>query len=127
MNLAALPAGCGAFSTRRPCRFRNRRIERFLWRSVRVYRLIAEFIVRIADLAEAEGRLLRRAVARLGMGLSLIVVASALVLLGAGLLLAGAWIAIGQQIGPAWASAITGGMALVLAGAALFTSVRLGR
>ena len=92
-----------------------------------MYRHIAEFVVRIADLAEAEGRLLRRSAARLGLGLAFIAVAAGLVFLGAALLLAGVWIGIGQAIGPVWASAITGGLALLLAASALFAAVRLTR
>jgi protein-S-isoprenylcysteine O-methyltransferase Ste14 len=72
--------------------------------------------VRIADLLEAEGRAARRAVERLGKGLSLVVVAAALVLVGSLLVFTGVFLALGERIGQAGAAAVTGAIALAVAG-----------
>lgn len=76
-------------------------------------------------MVEAEGRAARRAIERLGLGLSLTVVASVLILLGCLLVLTGLWLGLGRQIGPEWASAITGVLMLALAGGLLWWARRL--
>lgn len=82
--------------------------------------------MRIADLLEAEGRAARRAIEKLGMGLSLVVVASALVLLGSLLVLTGIWLGLGETaLGQAGASAITGVLTLGVAGGLFWWSSRL--
>jgi hypothetical protein len=83
--------------------------------------------VRIADLLEAEGRSARQAIERLGMSLSLIVVASVLVLAGCVLLLGGALIGLEREIGPAGAAAITGVITLAVAGALFWWSTRVNK
>lgn len=84
-----------------------------------MYRRMSELIVRVADLCEAEGRLLRTVVARVGLGISLMVVAALLLAAGAGLVLTAVWLISDQSLGPAWASAITGVITLTLAGGLL--------
>jgi hypothetical protein len=83
--------------------------------------------VRIADLLEAEGRSARKAVERLGMSLSLIVVAAVLVLAGCVLLLGGALIGLEREIGPAGAAAITGVITLGVAGGLFWWSSRISK
>ena len=80
---------------------------------------VSELLVKTANLAEAEGRQLRHAVGRLGIGLSFSLVAALLLLGGSSLLLAAIWIALTSSIGPAWASAITGLLAVGLGVGAL--------
>jgi protein-S-isoprenylcysteine O-methyltransferase Ste14 len=86
---------------------------------------ISEFIVRLFDLIEAEGRAVRRSIERLGLGLSLTVVAAVLILLGCLLVLTGVWLGLGKEIGEAWASAITGVLMLALAGGVLWWAGRM--
>jgi hypothetical protein len=71
-------------------------------------RHVSELLVKTANLAEAEGRELRRAVGRLGIGLSFSLVAALLLLAGSSMVLAAIWIGLNSSIGPAWSSAITG-------------------
>lgn len=92
-----------------------------------MYRQLSELVVRIADLAEAEGRVLRRVAGRLGLGLSLTLVAAVLLLAGAGLLLAALWLGLDGPLGHAGASAITGAAALVVAVGVLWFASRLSR
>ncbi len=88
---------------------------------------VAELIVRVTELAEAEGRDLRKVVGRLMAGLAFALVASGLGLVGAALLLAGLWLALADSINRAAASAITGAVAVALAYAALKLCERCSR
>jgi len=82
--------------------------------------------VRIADLLEAEGRAARRAVEKLGIGLSLVVVASALVLAGCLLVFAGLLLGLkSTTLGWPGAAAITGVTTLGVAGGLFWWSTRL--
>lgn len=83
--------------------------------------------MRVADLVEAEGRTLRRAAAKLGLGLALTVTAALLLFVGSAGLLAGLWLGLRAAVHPAWASVITGVVALSLAGIFLFVASRLSR
>lgn len=83
--------------------------------------------MRVADLLEAEGRLARRAIERLGLSLSLIVVAAVLALAGCVLVLGGVLIGLERQIGPAGAAAITGAVTLLVAGGIFFYASRMNR
>jgi protein-S-isoprenylcysteine O-methyltransferase Ste14 len=88
--------------------------------------VLTELIVRIADLLEAEGRAARRAIERLGMGLSLTVVAAVLVLVGCLLVLTGLWLGLGNTgMGEAGASAITGVLTLGVAGGLFWWASKL--
>jgi hypothetical protein len=90
-----------------------------------MYKHISELIVRVADLVEAEGRLLRKVVARMGLSLSLTMAAAALVLVGGVLLLAALWLAVAKPLGPALASVVSGIAALLLALGLLLIAARL--
>ncbi|MFO0832300.1 MAG: hypothetical protein U0637_10745 [Phycisphaerales bacterium] len=85
---------------------------------------IAELVVRVADLVEAEGRDLRRVIGRLGAGLSFSMLSSGLFLGGCSLVLAGLWMLLEQKVGPAWASVTTGVIALCLGFGALKVAER---
>ncbi len=71
-------------------------------------RHVSELLVKTANLAEAEGRTLRRAVGRLGIGLSFSLVAALLLLAGSSMVMVAIWLGLNSSIGPAWSSAITG-------------------
>lgn len=89
-------------------------------------KLLSEYIVRIAELLEAEGRAARRAVERLGTGLSLVVVASAIVLAGCLLVFAGLLLGLkSTAMGWPGALALTGAVALGVAGWLFWWASRL--
>ncbi len=75
---------------------------------------VAELLIRVADLVEAEGRDLRRVVNRMLAGLSFSVLAAGLFLGGACLVLAGVWYMLKRQLDPGWASIVTGLLALAV-------------
>lgn len=83
--------------------------------------------MRIADLLEAEGRVLRKTAARFGLSVSLFLIAAALVQLGAIGLLAGAWLGLRAELGAAWASAITGAASVLLAAVLIWIGARINR
>ena len=85
---------------------------------------LTELIVRVADLAEAEGKLLRRVVARLGLGLALSLVGAALLFIGIVGVLGGVWMALRDPLGPAWASVLVGLLFVSGAGATFFAAAR---
>ncbi|MBY0262133.1 MAG: hypothetical protein K2Q20_07295, partial [Phycisphaerales bacterium] len=64
-----------------------------------MFRHVSEFAVRSADLIEAEGRLLRRQLPRLGMGVGLLIVASLMTVVGGTMLLIALWMGIDRAIG----------------------------
>ena len=90
-----------------------------------IYKHISELVVRVADLAEAEGRLLRKVVARMGLSLSLTLAASLLILVGCVLLMYALWVALERQMGSALASLVTAIVAFMLAGVVLYVVARL--
>jgi hypothetical protein len=79
--------------------------------------------VRIADLVEAEGRVLRRVVSRLGLGLLGLIGAGVLTLAGLGLLLVALYVVLASELPPAGAAALTG-LACLLAAAGVLWLVR---
>lgn len=92
-----------------------------------MFKRLSEFAVHVADLAEAEGRELRRVVARLGLGLSITLVGAGVLLCGALLLLAAAWLGMRPGLGEAWASAITGVIALAVAAGTIYGAARISK
>jgi hypothetical protein len=92
-----------------------------------VFKQLSELTVRVFDLVEAEGRVLRKVLARLGLGLSLTIVAAALVLVGVVLVLAAVWIGVDEKAGHAWASLVSGLLCLVIAAGMLWGAVRLSK
>ncbi len=73
-------------------------------------------MIALADLAEAEGRALRRAVISTGYGLGLIGAIVLLIAVGSGLLLWACYQYLSALIGPAATALVTGIAALILAG-----------
>ncbi len=88
---------------------------------------VAELIVRVTELAEAEGRDLRKVVARLMAAMAFVLVAAGFMLGGSLLLLAGLWMALADSLNRAAASAITGVLALALGFAAFKLFERFSR
>jgi len=74
----------------------------------------------VADLVEAEGRLLRQVVARLGIGLVGILGAGVLTLAGLALLLVALYGVLESVVSPPGAAAITGVACLVVAAGVLW-------
>jgi len=82
-----------------------------------VFQRLSELVVRIADLAEAEGRELRRVVTRMGASFTLGLVAGLLILVGGLLLLAAIWFGLRSiPLGEGASSLITAIVALLMAG-----------
>lgn len=75
---------------------------------------LSDLIVHVADLVEAEGRDLRAAVGRLGIGLSMTLVGAVLVLAGSGFVLTAVFKALAPSLGEAWTCAILGALAVAL-------------
>lgn len=79
-------------------------------------KVLSEFVVKVADLAEAEGRQLRAVVAAVGLGLALIIVAALIGVVGLGLLIFAVYKGFEASMGPAWAACVSGVIALAIAG-----------
>lgn len=79
-------------------------------------KVLSEFVVKVADLAEAEGRQLRAVVAAVGLGLALVIVAALIAVVGIGLLILAVYKAFESSMGPAWAACVSGAIALTIAG-----------
>ena len=88
-------------------------------------RALTELMVRLTDLAEAEGRLLRSSAMRLALGVSTLALAA--VVAGGGLLflLGSAYIVTSFLWGRSAGAAVTGGIALLAAGALSWLAHRL--
>lgn len=84
--------------------------------------MIAELVVRIADLVEAEGRSLRRVVIRLCVLAAVLVAVTGLSLAGVALVVTGAFLGLSRALGWAWAAGIMGLVCLALAGVVLWMS-----
>ena len=79
------------------------------------------------DLLETEGRVLRSAVIRTGVGLACLVAAALLAIIGLGFCLWAAYQGLAAQMGPASAALIIGVLMLLLAGLMAWTAIRLSR
>jgi hypothetical protein len=88
---------------------------------------MAELVIAVADLLEAEGRSLRRSAVRTGWGLGLVTVASVLLLAGLVLCLAALYDALAAQLGSVAAKLGTGLAGLALAGVAAWLAGRVSR
>ena len=73
---------------------------------------LTEFVVRTADLVEAEGRLLRGVAVRVALGVAVIMVAAIAAAAGVALLLGSLYLATDEKIGHAASAALTGAVAL---------------
>lgn len=83
-------------------------------------KLVSELVVRIADLAEAEGRTLRQMILRLLFAAAIIAGVTVLLLGGVGLLLAAGYMGLARALGPAWAALLMGLASLGIAGGVLW-------
>lgn len=77
---------------------------------------ITELVVRIADLLEAEGRLLRATTMRLATGIVLLIIAACTAAVGLIFIIAAVFIAVAERAGTAAGAATTGLLALGLGG-----------
>lgn len=91
-----------------------------------MYQHLSELIVRVADLVEAEGRVLRAQVARVSAGIALRTVAAAVLLVGLMLVMTALWIGVEKQAGAAWASLATGALALAISGGLFWVGGKVG-
>jgi hypothetical protein len=88
---------------------------------------LTELIIALTDLAEAEGRALRRAVFRTGWGLASLLVMGLLFAAGIGLCLWAGYQYMAGQLGSIEAALLAGGAALLLAGGFAWLAIRLSR
>lgn len=86
---------------------------------------MTQLIVRIAELCEAEGRVLRAMTVRVALGIALILVAAAAVLAGLTLVLGALYIAVQAQAGAAIGALVTGTLALGIGGALAWLGRRI--
>lgn len=87
----------------------------------------AALLVALVNLAEAEGRTLRRQIGRAGLGLCLLALAGAGAAAGFGFALWAAFLFLRDALGPTAGAAICGLFSLSLAGALAWTARRLTR
>jgi hypothetical protein len=87
---------------------------------------LTELIVRVADLAEAEGRVLRVMMARLTLGVAMIVVAAGAAAAGVGLILGAVYLVTADWAGPAAGAAVAGVVALGIGGFLAWLGRRMG-
>jgi hypothetical protein len=88
---------------------------------------LAELLIALLDLAEAEGRSVRRGVVRLGMGLALLTAAAVLLVTGFVLLIWSVYLFLRFLFDPPGATLMTGIIAFVLAGGLLWGARRVSR
>lgn len=81
--------------------------------------MLAQFVVRLADLVEAEGRAARRAIFRLGLALMAALVATAVVLTAIGFFLAALFLVLAPYLTPPGALGLLGAVLLMLAAGCL--------
>lgn len=79
-------------------------------------KMLGEFVVKLADLAEAEGRQLRAIVVSVGIGLAMVLTAALVLFVGLGLLVFGLFKGFEESMGAAWAACASGAIAIVIAG-----------
>lgn len=77
---------------------------------------ITDLIVRVADLAEAEGRALRAMVAQTALGVAWIAVGALVALLGFVLVLGAVYLATAEHLGPAGGAVVAGALGLAAGG-----------
>lgn len=85
---------------------------------------LSEFVVKVADLAEAEGRQLRAIVVSVGIGLAMVLAAALVMVLGLGLLVFAVFKGFEASIGTAWAACASGAIAMAIAGVVGFLGWR---
>lgn len=87
----------------------------------------AELIVRTADLAEAEGRELRRMTVRVGVACGFILAATLTTVGGVGFVLAAVYLQTAARFGSAAGAGLTGLAALLLGGLLGWLGCRIGK
>lgn len=88
---------------------------------------ISQFVVRVVELLEAEGRAARRAVYHLAGSIAMMLAAVALILAAAGFLVTGLYFALTPALDPAAAFAVCGGLLLAGAVVCVFIGRDMGR
>ena len=88
---------------------------------------MTEYIIALADLLEAEGRLLRRTVMHTGAGLTVLAVGALLLFGGLGCCLWAAYQALALKLGTVIAALLIGVLMLLVAGLIIWTVIRLAR
>lgn len=88
---------------------------------------MTEYIIALADLLEAEGRLLRHSVMRAGAGLAALAVAALLVFVGLGFCLWAVYQGLLVQVGAVNAALAVGVLMLLLAGLMAWIAIRIAR
>jgi len=88
---------------------------------------LADLTIALVELAEAEGRALRRGVVRAGASVGLIALACSFALGGLGLCLWSAHLYLATLLSPPQAALVTGLLTLVVAGGLLWTALRTNR
>jgi hypothetical protein len=88
---------------------------------------LREFIVSLANLAEAEGRALRGGILRLSVGLGGLLVAAMVLFGGLGLVLAALIVALDGIMATAWALLIGGIVCVLLAGGVAWAMLKLAK
>ena len=73
-----------------------------------MFKHLSEFIVKVANLAEAEGRQLRAIVTRMGVGFAMLVAAALLVVMGIGAMALAMYAGLREGMHPGWAGLLTG-------------------
>jgi len=88
---------------------------------------LADIVIALADLVEAEGRALRRSVVRTSLGIAFLRAATLMLVLGLGLCLWGIYQWLSSAMGPAGAASFIGALALLFSGGLVWLAMRLGR
>lgn len=91
-----------------------------------MYRHLSELVVRVFDLAEAEGRVLRAQLSKIGIGLAIRWVAGVVLLVGLVMIGVALWLGVAEVAGPAWASLATGVLGVSMALALFWIAGRVG-
>ncbi len=92
-----------------------------------MFKRIVELVVRTADLAEAEGRALRKQVVNLGLAASVLFVTTLLAVVGVLLVMLALYWAVERAAGPPAAALSAGGACLAVVGAGAFACRRIIR
>ena len=87
-------------------------------------KVLSEFVIKVVDLAEAEGRQLRTIVVSIGVGLAMVLTAALVCVVGLALLVFALYKAFETPFGPAWAACLSGAIALAIAGLLGFIGLR---
>lgn len=88
---------------------------------------LREFLVSLANLAEAEGRALRGSIVRVGVGISGLLVAALVLFGGLGLMVAALVVGLDAVMATGWALLIAGIVCLLLAGGVAWAMVKLAK